>query len=128
MPTALELGPEGWRPFIEVARKKTAPSGLTPSEVQERARLMAAVRQAADALRKRFGPCRVVLFGSLAHGLWFHAHSDVDLAIEGISGKRFWEAWRIVDEVIANRNVDLVDLETAAEPLKKAIARHGIEL
>jgi predicted nucleotidyltransferase len=55
----------------------------------------------------------VFLFGSLADARWFSPDSDVDLAVEGMSGDAYWKAWRLVEETIADRAVDLVDIETA---------------
>jgi hypothetical protein len=53
----------------------------------------------------------------------------VDLAVEGLkSGKDYWEAWRVVEEIIADRLVDLIEIETAGESLRQAIQRHGAEL
>lgn len=69
-----------------------------------------------------------MLFGSLAHAAWYSPESDVDLAVEGIGGTDFWRAWAEIEQVIGGRRVDLVDLATAPESLRQAIARHGIEL
>jgi predicted nucleotidyltransferase len=79
-------------------------------------------------LKSRFGVRRVVIFGSLAHAAWFIPDSDVDLAVEGLAPKDFWQAWRIVEEIISDRPVDLIELEAASESLRRAIKRHGIEL
>ena len=68
------------------------------------------------------------LFGSLAHASWFRPDSDVDLAVEGIPAGDYWEAWQEVERTIRDRPVDLVDLETASESLRRSIARYGIEL
>ena len=40
--------------------------------------------EAARLITEALGPRRVVVYGSLAKGLFFAAHSDVDLAVEGI--------------------------------------------
>jgi predicted nucleotidyltransferase len=69
-----------------------------------------------------------VLFGSLAHAAWFVADSDVDLAVEGLAGVDYWRAWRLVEDVIGDRLVDLVEIETAGESLRQAIERYGVEL
>ncbi len=50
MPTALELGPEGWKPYIEAARRRRkapSPPAIAP---EERARLLARVQEAARVL------------------------------------------------------------------------------
>ncbi|MGC8960585.1 MAG: nucleotidyltransferase family protein [Chloroflexia bacterium] len=94
----------------------------------EQEALLRRVRRAAALLRSRFGAQRVVLFGSLAHAAWYSPESDIDLAVEGIAGADFWQAWVEVEEMIGDRQIDLIDLATASESLRQAIARHGIEL
>lgn len=86
MPTALELGPEGWKSFSEAARRRAR---ARPSSQEEatRAALLARAHEAGQAIKTEFGARRVVLFGSLAHGAWFGAPSDIDLAVEGLPGK-----------------------------------------
>ena len=128
MPTALELTREGWRPYLETARRRPAPPEPTPAERRERARLLARVREAAEALKAHFGARRVVLFGSLAHEAWFAPDSDVDLAVEGLASDDYWRAWRLAEEIIGDRLVDLIEIETAGESLRQAIERYGIEL
>jgi len=127
MPTALELGRQGWQPYLKATRPQPV-TELTPAEQQERERLLQRVREAAAAIKTRFGAERVVLFGSLAHAAWFVPNSDVDLAVEGLKGDDYWQAWRSVEEIIGDRSVDLVQLEMAGESLKRAVRRYGIEL
>jgi len=128
-PTALDLGREGWKPFLEAARRRRALASPAFSvETPDRDRLLARLREVAAALKTRFGARRVVLFGSLAHGAWFMPDSDVDLAVEGLTGADYWEAWRLAEEMIGDRLVDLIELETAGDSLRRAIERYGIEL
>ncbi|NOX63199.1 MAG: nucleotidyltransferase domain-containing protein [Chloroflexi bacterium] len=128
MPTALELTREEWQPYLQAARRRQAPQALTPTERQERERLLDRVRELATVLKKRFHARRVVLFGSLAHTAWFAPDSDVDLAVEGLAPDAFWEAWRLAEEIIGDRPVDLIEIESATSSLRKAIERYGIEM
>ena len=128
MPTALELTREGWKSYLKAVRHRPAPPEPTLAERRERERLLARIREAAAALKARFGVRRVVLFGSLAHEAWFVPDSDVDLAVEGLAGDDYWEAWRLVEEVIGDRLVDLIEIEVAGESLRRAIERYGVEL
>ena len=128
MPTALELGPENWAPYIKASRLRQRPIRKTAADAALEDRLRRRVRETAAVLKTRFGARRVVLFGSLVHGGWFGPHSDVDLAIEGLTAKAFWDAWRTAEEAIGERAVDLVEIENAREPVRRAIERHGIEL
>jgi predicted nucleotidyltransferase len=128
MPTALELTREGWRSYLEAARRRPTPPEVTPAERRARERLLDRVREAAAVLKARYGARRVVLFGSLAHAAWFMPDSDVDLAVEGLAGDDYWRAWRLVEEIIGDRPVDLIEIEMVGESLKRAIQRYGMEL
>ena len=81
--------------------------------------------EAARALKERFGPRRVVLFGSLAHQAWYTPSADVDLAVEGLEEGTFWEAWALVEAIIPDRKVDFVEIELASDSLRAAIEEHG---
>lgn len=127
MPTALELGPEGWKRFVEAARRR-APAGPSAEEESDRAGLVARAQEAAKALKKEYGALRVVLFGSLAHRAWFHASSDIDLAVEGLAPGARWGAWRRVEEFFPGRKVDVVEYKVASDSLRRAIEDEGLEL
>jgi predicted nucleotidyltransferase len=128
MPTALEMTREGWKKYLEAARLRPSLPGLTPTEQRVREELPARIREAAQMLKTHFGVRRVFLFGSVAHGEWFAADSDVDLAVEGLQGKDYWMAWRGTEEIIGDRLVDFIDFEEAGESLRGAIHRSGVEL
>jgi predicted nucleotidyltransferase len=127
MATALELGPEGWKPYIEAMRSRPEPVP-TPEEIAERDRLIEKAREAAAMLKQRYGATRVWLFGSLAHKVWFHVGTDVDLAAEGIPPRLFYRACAAIEHVIRDAPVDLVDISSTYPSVKRAIAVEGIEL
>ncbi|MAT99873.1 MAG: DNA polymerase [Anaerolineaceae bacterium] len=128
MPTALELTREEWQPYIEAARKRLAPPKLSLAERQQREELLTRIRDAAKQLKSQFGVQRVILFGSLADTNWFSSNSDIDLAVEGLSASDFWNAWRVVEDVIGDRPVDLVEIEMVNESLRNAIEKYGMEM
>jgi predicted nucleotidyltransferase len=128
MSTALELSRKEWKTYLEAASRREALPELTPEEHDERERLLGRIKDAAVLVKARFGAKKVVLFGSLAHAGWFVHDSDVDLAVEGLIGDEYWKAWGLVEEIIKDRPVDFIDIETARESLKRAIERYGIEL
>lgn len=128
MPTALELTREEWQPYIEAARQRPPPPKLTSVEQKQREQLLVRVQEAATTLKHRFGAKRVVLFGSLADTTWFATDSDVDLAVEGLPNEFYWQAWKVIEDIIGNRSVDLIEIETAKESLKKTIQQYGVEL
>ncbi len=130
MPTVLELTPAERAHYIEVARKRTAvthaPEDL-PAQ-HEREMLLSRARQAAAELKARFGVLRVILFGSMAHEAWFTTDSDVDLAVVGLQKECYWDAWRVIEQFIPDRPVDLVELDAARPSLRQSIEDDGIEL
>jgi len=128
MPTALELSREQWQPYIEAAQRRLAPAKPTPANQNDREQLLERVRQVAAELKTRFKAKRVILFGSLVDAAWFTSDSDVDLAVEGLTATEYWQAWRLAEEIIDIRPVDLIELETATDSLRRAILRYGIDL
>jgi predicted nucleotidyltransferase len=128
MPTALELSRKGWKHYVEAASRRLEPVAVRPEVEETRKQLLTRVHKAAAALRSRFAVRRVVVFGSLAHAAWLIPDSDVDLAVEGLAPKDYWQAWRMVEEIIGDRPVDLVEIGSARESLRQAIERNGIDL
>jgi predicted nucleotidyltransferase len=128
MPTALELQREGWRRYMGRVNRISTPRRLTQKEHQEREQLLARARELAKILKARFGVQKVVLFGSLAQMSWFSTGSDVDLAVEGLETRYYWQAWKLAEDIIADRPVDFVEIESVSASLKKAIDRYGVEL
>ncbi len=128
MPTALELEREDWRRYQRGLYRRSAPRQLTPEEQRERDRLLVRARELGKMLKRQFGVRKVVLFGSLARMSWFTPGSDVDLAVEGLETRKYWRAWKLAEEIIADRPVDFVEIESVSDSLKKAIDRYGVEL
>jgi len=127
MATALELGPEGWKPYLEGLKNRPEPV-LSPEQVAERDRLIEKAREAAAMLKEKYGAKRVILFGSLAHQLWFDEWTDVDLAVEGLVGADLYRAWSDVVGIIRDRTVDLVDVNDARPSVARAVETHGRQL
>jgi predicted nucleotidyltransferase len=73
--------------------------------------LTAAIR-CAQVLKSRYGAKRVIPFGSaVGEGPW-HARSDLDLAVEGLSSETLSEAERELEAIVPPwLEVDLVSLE-----------------
>ena len=128
MPTARELTREEWKRYQGSVSHRAEPLELTPEEQRARGQLLARVRVAATLLKSRYAARRVVVFGSLAHAAWFVPDSDVDLAVEGLAGTDYWQAWKTVEEAVGDRPVDLIEIETAGESLRRAIERYGVEV
>ena len=128
MPTALELQGEDWRRYKRGLDRRSAPRQLTPEEQRERDRLLARARELAKMLKGQFGVRKVVLFGSLAQMSWFTPGSDVDLAVEGLETRKYWQAWKLAEDIIADCPVDFVEIESVSDSLRRAIDRYGVEL
>lgn len=128
MPTALELTREQRKQYLESARRSLGQPDLRVEDQAVRTRLLERAKRSALNLKTRFGVRRVILFGSLAHAGWFAPDSDIDIAIEGLRATDYWDAWRLVEEAIREREVDLIDLESASASLRRSIERHGVEL
>lgn len=84
-----------------------------------------AARRAADLLRGRFGAERVVLFGSLARQEALSPHSDIDLAVAGLSPAEYYRAVARVQRVAGTRTVDLVRCEQCPPSLRTRIDTEG---
>ena len=128
MTTALDLTGKDLKKYENSVRELRRKRILTSEERSVREALFRKIDQAANLLKSRFGAQRVWLFGSLAHQAWFSLDSDVDLAVEGLQTGDYWEAWRAVEDIILDREVDLIEIETASNSLKKAIERYGVSL
>ena len=128
MQTALELGRKGWARYLKSGKHRTAKKKLSASELKERKELILRVQKVADEIKLRYSVHRIVLFGSLAHEGWFASDSDVDIAVEGLHGDDYWRAWRIAEETIKDRSVDLIEIESSGEALRQAIDNYGMDL
>jgi predicted nucleotidyltransferase len=93
---------------------------------EQRARALKAAKD-ASALLADAGATKVVLFGSLGCGREFDFHSDIDLAVEGISWSEYWRLWSAVD-ALTDIPVDLVMQEDASPSLAKRIDLEGVVL
>ena len=76
-----------------------------------------------STLAGKYGAERIYLFGSLATGNW-RMESDIDLAVEGVAKEVFFQAF---GEILFRtaRDVDLIDLSEAKDPLQRRIKREG---
>jgi len=101
--------------YVEAWRKR-----LAQEECERRMRAKqlrphpALVQACAHHLAQDFGASKVYLFGSLLREDMVHARSDIDLAVEGLEGTRYFEALSAVwKHLPAGVELDLVLLEEA---------------
>lgn len=126
MPTALELSRTAWQSYIDAARKQSL-SGHR-RDPHEHAHMMARLHETAAMLKMRFGARHVFLFGSQLRSTRVPKEADIDLAVEGLTGAAYWQAWGAVEEFIPECAVDLIDLAMASPSLRLAILKDGLEL
>lgn len=110
--------------YRETARQRQAKARQDMLARRERA--WAVARQAADLLRQRFDVDKVVLFGSLARGDMFHAHSDVDLAVWGLAEAEYLRAVSSLLDLDDSIDVDLVRIEEAKPALRRHVEMEGM--
>lgn len=122
--TALELTPEE---LTKYSLKPKRRQNLAQKK-QLMARAMRQAKIAATLLKREFGATRVVLFGSLAHRLWFTQWSDIDLAAWGIASNDFYRAAGAVSDLPSEFKIDVVDPETCRPTVRAEIDEDGIEL
>ena len=112
--------------YMAYWRRRSAEPVQVDMELRDRA--IREARRLAGVLTEVYGAKRVVLFGSLARErARFADRSDIDLAVEGLSADRFYEA---LGDLLSRSTfiVDLKPLEEASEPLRSRIGREGILL
>jgi len=85
-------------------------------------------RRAAATLKKQFGVKKVVLFGSVTHPALFHLRSDIDIAVWGLRGRKYYRAVGILQALDPGIGIDLIAYEEATPSLKAVIRREGKEL
>jgi predicted nucleotidyltransferase len=81
----------------------------------------------ARRLVEDFGASKVYLFGSLLEEDLVHDRSDIDLAVEGLEGKLYFQALRGVWALLpAGVELDLVMLERAWPGLAERVRKEGV--
>jgi predicted nucleotidyltransferase len=109
------LSPAEFRANLTRRLAETAVEDDRPAE-EARAKLPEAVRRIVAALGSR----RIVLYGSLTKGLFRAAHSDVDLAVDGLGFEAPFELKTALRELFGRR-VELVDPALVAGFVRAAI-------
>lgn len=118
--------PEKMEIYKRTARLRERQQEQAAAQRREAAWVVA--RQAAALLKERFAAKRVIAFGSLAHGAWFSARSDIDLMVEGIAPEKFWQAWCALDPISGGFEIELVAAEEATSRLLEIVEREGVTL
>lgn len=81
---------------------------------QRRQQAIVAAKQCMQILQDDFGATEVILCGSLAGETPWHWHSDIDLAVRGMSKDAVWNAYSAIEDIFPHwLKVDLIPLEFA---------------
>lgn len=93
-------------------------------EISLEARRQQALFSAESCIKllKEMGATEVLLCGSLAGQSPWHWHSDLDLAVRGMSKSDVWDAYSAVEEIVPHwLEVDIIPLEFAPSFLTERI-------
>jgi len=85
-------------------------------------------RKAAVYLKNKYSVQKVLLFGSLVNIDYFHNNSDIDIAVEGLPDKYYYQAVGELMDLIHDFPIDVVDLNACNPGLKKRIIQESISL
>ncbi|MEM9272623.1 MAG: nucleotidyltransferase domain-containing protein [Cyanobacteria bacterium P01_F01_bin.143] len=81
---------------------------------QRRQEALITAKQCTNLLKDNFGATEVILCGSLAGETPWHWHSDIDLAVKGMSKDAVWDVYSAIEEIVPHwLKVDLIPLEFA---------------
>ncbi len=118
-PTELEQYRKALRSRADVVQTQADSRFKKASELASRA---------AVVLKQEFGVKKVAVFGSIVHPHLFHAHSDVDLAVWGLTGREYYRAVGVLQSLDPTIGVDLIAFEDATKSIQETILRDGKEI
>lgn len=123
MATTGELTAEQLAGYRAMARRRHE-ADLRALVVREQ-RAWELARRAATLLRDEFHADRVLVFGSLIHAGCFTPWSDVDLAASGLNRRDTLRAMERVHDLSQEIEVNLVDIATCSDSLRRVIEHEG---
>ena len=119
--TTIDIEP--YRAFWQKRAKATLPPEMYPQRENGRAE----ANRLAKILVEEFGVERVYLFGSYAWGITLRPNSDLDLAVVGLEGAKFWRAYGRLEKATTYA-FDLVELDGLPHYLHSRILESEILL
>jgi uncharacterized protein len=103
--------------------------GLAQTRRAERlAKAGEVAQQAAALLKAKFGAEQVMIFGSVVHGCWFSATSDIDLAVWGLDAMTYLTAVAQLQDLAPEFKIDLIRMERTRLELAQVILQEGKSL
>ena len=85
-------------------------------------------REVARYLRETYAAEEVLVFGSLVCSEGFVEDSDIDVAVKGVPGRRFFRAVGYVAYSGREFDIDLVDFDSCPPGLRAELEREGVSL
>ncbi|MGV9171007.1 MAG: nucleotidyltransferase family protein [Promethearchaeia archaeon] len=83
----------------------------------------------SNILKNEFNVERVYLIGSLARDLKIHEKSDIDLVVEGLDHKQYFDALNRLFTILPKSiSVDLITKEKISDSIRKIIKNQGVRL
>lgn len=123
MATARELTAEQLASYRAAARRHHDDERRSLAFREQQAWELA--RRVATLLRSEFHVDRVVVFGSLIHAGCFNAWSDLDIAASGLDPRDTLRAMERVSDLSQEIPINLVDLSSCSDSLRRVIEREG---
>jgi predicted nucleotidyltransferase len=89
---------------------------------QRRQQALKTAEQCIGIHKQEFGATEVIVFGSLRGDAPWHWHSDLDLAVRGMSEKAIWDAYGKLEKIVPSwLKFDLVSVEDVPPYLRARI-------
>ncbi len=86
------------------------------------------VQKISVLLRDRYMAKQIIVFGSLTNKERFTRHSDIDLAISGLTFKQFYQAVDDIELIARDFKVDLVNLDRCRQAVAERVNREGLAI
>jgi predicted nucleotidyltransferase len=118
-----ELSPDKMALYRTTVQRRT--DEVAQMQIKRRDLAWQVAYQAAGYLKSHFGARQVLAFGSLVHGHWFSATSDIDLAASGVQDEDYFVAVARLQDLSPEFQIDLVALEHCPATLRETILREG---
>jgi predicted nucleotidyltransferase len=94
-------------------------SNIKAAREQRVSKAGSVLKKAVDVLVSEYHVEKIVLIGSLADKERFGPHSDIDLCVEGVPAKRYFQAVGELLSLSEDFDIDLIPLEDATPEMKK---------
>jgi predicted nucleotidyltransferase len=94
-------------------------ANIAASRERRYSRALAVLKHAVNVLAGDYHVTKIVLIGSLAGQERFGPHSDIDLCVEGMPAKRYFQAVGELLTLSEDFDIDLIPLEDATPEMKE---------